>query len=159
ERGWRWARRNPLGAALAALLAASAVGSALAAFLIAGARAQAERALGAEEEARRRAEASEQEARRRLARLAATAGLRAAADGELGAALAWLVEALRLDAGDPDRERPHRLGIGAALALHPKLTRVAFHERPVGFAAFSPDGRLLVTATRHPWSNPEVCEA
>ena len=53
----------------------------------------------------------------------------------------------RLDLGDPEREDLLRIRLNAILQHGPKLNQVLFHDGPVHHAAFSPDGRRVVTAS------------
>ena len=105
EKLWLWSRRNPVVAGLAAammsILVVVAVGSTLAAF-------QFEHLA---EEQRRAAE----ETRRLLIRQYVAAGTRLMDEGDLLRSLPWLTEALRLDQGNPAREREHRIRLGAVL--------------------------------------------
>jgi hypothetical protein len=74
-------------------------------------------------------------------------GVRLAQAGNPLQALPWLVEALRLDAGEAAREHPHRTRIASLFAQSPTLEAMIFHERIIQHAAFSPDGRLVATAS------------
>ena len=60
--------------------------------------------------------------------------------------MSWFVRAWEADAVDPRRERLHRLRLGAAARAAPQLAAFLTHERAVNTAAFSPDGRALLTA-------------
>lgn len=137
ERIGYWSRRNPLSAGLASglilLLAATAIISATLAVKMRAAR----------DEAR----ANAMENLRRLVELHAANGVRLAQAGDPLHALPWLVEALRLDAGDSARERPHRTRIASVLAQSPALDAMLFHDRIIQHAAFSPNGRLAATAS------------
>jgi WD40 repeat protein/serine/threonine protein kinase len=157
ERFWRWCRRNPAVASLLAAVAVLLVGAAgvamVAAVRIAGARDEATRnaqeALQAREDEgaqRLLAQAREQESRQRLVRLHVANGTRLLDDGDLLASLPWLTEALALDQGDPSREERHRTRIAAVLAQAPRLMHLWHHDQEVVHAAFSPDGRRIVTA-------------
>src|SRR5262249_59071084 len=75
------------------------------------------------------------------------AGMRLVDDGDLFAALPWLVDALRLERGGRERSKIHRLRIAAVLRQCPKLTQVWFHDGPVNSAVFSPDGRFVLTVS------------
>lgn len=137
ERLRYWVRRNPLSAGLASgmvvLLAATAIISTTLAVKMRAARDAA------------RANAAEN--LRRLVELHAATGVRLAQAGDPLQALPWLVEALRLEAGDPARERPHRTRIASVLQQSPALDAMIFHDRIIQHAAFSPDGRLAATAS------------
>src|SRR5262245_20666696 len=159
ERFLRWCRHNPAVAGLLAAVAVLLVGVAgvatVAAFRIAGARDQATRnaqeALEAKENEgaqRELAEARAQESRQRLIRLHVANGERLLDEGDLFGALPWLTEALALDRGDRSREERHRARIAAVLAQAPRLVHLWHHDHEVEHAAFSPDGRRVVTASR-----------
>jgi WD40 repeat protein len=158
-RALKWARRRPAAAALLAVSAAAA-----AALLLGGlwftARLQGAldvaegargRAVAGEAEAdRQKAEARRQaaETRRRLARLYVVRGVRGMDDGDLLGSLPWFAEALRLDADDPAAKHVDRARLASVLRACPRLEQVWFHDRPVCWAAFSPDGKRAVTAAR-----------
>src|SRR5262249_27017985 len=97
---------------------------------------------------RQLAEAKAQESRQRLVQLHVANGTRLLDDGDLLGALPWLTEALALDQGDRSREERHRTRIAAVLAQTPRLVRLWDHDHEVEYAAFSPDGRRIVTASR-----------
>ncbi len=159
ERALRWCRHNPAVAGLLAAVAVLLVGvagvSTVAAFRIAGARDEATRnareALEAKENEgaqRKLAEDNAQESRQRLVRLHVANGTRLLDDGDLLGALPWLTEALALDQGDRSSEERHRTRIAAALAQAPRLVHLWRHDHEVEHAAFSPDGRQVVTASK-----------
>jgi WD40 repeat protein/serine/threonine protein kinase/tetratricopeptide (TPR) repeat protein len=143
ERAAKWTRRRP---AAAAMLAASVIGVvAMVAFGAAwNARLQAE--------AKREAERSEElqntlfTSERRLVRLIIANGTRRMDDGDLIDSLPWFAEAMRLERDDEHRVAMHRLRFAAVLDQCPSLAQVWFHASSVNFVAFSPDGRLLVSA-------------
>jgi WD40 repeat protein len=135
ERAVKWARRRPTAAALLAFSAA-AVLAAVVGGLVYGAKLH--RALQA-------AEDSAAESRRRLVRLNVAEGAHALEEDDWLGALPWFVHALRLDQGHPDWERRHRVRVGVLLRQAPRLSQVWFHGGPVRHAAFSPDGRLVLT--------------
>jgi WD40 repeat protein len=172
ERLWRWCRRNPavatLTAVVATLLAAAALSATgLAIYLgqvaqqeraardnerdakIAAQQAQQEATTQAREaeQARRQAEASDGQSRKRLVQLMTAEGMRLVDDGDLFGSLPWLAEALRLDAGDPQREDIHRRRLAAVLRQCPRLEQVFFHDNEIFDAAFSPDGLRVVTTS------------
>jgi eukaryotic-like serine/threonine-protein kinase len=77
-------------------------------------------------------------------------GTRLANTGDLFGALLWYAEALRLDAGDPRREEPHRIRIASVLRQCPKLLNVFTHGKMMYRAKFSPDGsKVLTTSDDH----------
>ncbi len=148
ERTVKWARRRPAAAALVAV-------SALAAMLLVGGsiayNVKLARAI-AETSVERRA------AVQRLVRLNVQTGMDLIDDSHVPEALPLLVEALRLTSElneqtegplDPvasDDEIRHRIRLTLALRECPKLVRLWVHEGPIFDAAFSPDGRRVITA-------------
>jgi WD40 repeat protein len=159
ERLWRWCRHNPAVAGLLATVAVLLVGVAAvattAAVHIAGARDEATRsareALEAKEQEgaqRQLAVARARESQQRLTQMYVANGTRLLDDGDLLGALPWLTQALALDQGDAAREERHRTRIGAALAQTPRLVQMWQHGHEAEYAAFSPDGRRVVTASR-----------
>jgi WD40 repeat protein len=139
ERAVKWSRRNPTGAAfIAAVTAALAV----VAFLW----GRAEKLRGFAETATHQARDNQRLAENRLVSMRVASGVRALDDGQIYAALAWFVRAWEADAGDPARERLHRLRLGAAWRAAPRLTAYVTHDRAINTATFSPDGRFLLTA-------------
>src|SRR5205823_1588429 len=68
--------------------------------------------------------------------------------GDLSAALPWIVACLRLAEGQTQREEMHRFRLAAVLRHYPRQLQVWFHDGPVTHAEFSPDGRRVVTASR-----------
>ncbi len=137
ERLLKWARRRPTAAALAGVstLAVAAVLGVTMAFNV---RLTEER----NNERVQRGRAEDRLVRRYLAE-----GSRLLERGDVLAALPVYAEVLALDSGDPAREQLHRLRLGAALARCPKLAQLWFHDGPVHHAAFSPDGRFVVSAS------------
>jgi WD40 repeat protein/serine/threonine protein kinase len=159
ERFLRWCRHNPAVASLVAavgiLLVAVASVATVAAFRIAGARDEAKRnaqeaVKARENEAgqRKLADARAQESRQRLTQWYVANGTRLLDDGDLFGALPWLTEALAVDQGDSVGEERHRARIAAVLAQTPRLVHLWHHDNEVEYAAFSPDGRQIVTTSR-----------
>jgi WD40 repeat protein/tetratricopeptide (TPR) repeat protein len=72
--------------------------------------------------------------------------MRPADEGDYLGALPWFAEALRLDEGNPSRERLDRIRLGDTLRRSPRLVQAWFHPAEVWSAAFSRDGRLLAIA-------------
>ncbi len=158
ERCRRWCRHNPAVASLLATVALLLVGGAavsiIAAVRIAGARDEAtenaRQAVAAKEnEAAQRqlAEGNAHESRSRLVRLHATNGERLLDEGDLLGALPWLTEALRLERGDPGRQEKHRIRLAGVLAQAPRLLQLWNHDHEAIYAAFSSDGRRVVTTS------------
>ena len=154
----KWAKRRP---AIAALLVVCAVG-ALAAFAAVTwegrqarlAQGRAEAAQAAEKLERLAAdEARQRETKERLlyqgvtARLLRDRALRHCNEGDVGRGLLWLAESLRLvPENDPELGRAiHTNLTGWQTQLHP-LRALLEHQGRVMAAAWSPDGRLVLTA-------------
>ena len=132
-----WVRRNPgtavlSGALLLVILLTAVISSGLAVQM---------------REARDEARLSADENRRRLVSLLVDTGLNAATSGDPALSLPWLVAALQADAGDPARERPHRMRLASVLNEFPELRALWFHERLIQHAAFSRDGAKAATAS------------
>jgi WD40 repeat protein len=170
ERFWRWCRRNPVVAALAALTALALVaGAAVSALFAVRAAASAEQERAARTEADNQAKAahanevravageklalqregearaSAAEARQQASRLCVVNGLREARDGSPFTALLWFAEPLAHGPADPDTEALARLRLTAfwRFGARPTLTN-AISGHGASFVAFSPDGRRFV---------------
>src|SRR5439155_20049903 len=74
-------------------------------------------------------------------------GTRLVNEGDLFGSLLWYAEALRLDAGNPRSEEPHRIRIASVLRQCPKLLNVFSHGDQLYNSEFSTDGGRLVTAS------------
>lgn len=82
-----------------------------------------------------------------LVRLQVHNGTQLLNSGDLFGSLLSFAEALRLDAGNREREENHRIRIASVLRECPKLAGVFTHkEAAINAAALSPDGRRVVTA-------------
>jgi WD40 repeat protein/serine/threonine protein kinase len=73
-------------------------------------------------------------------------GTRSIDDGDLFGALLWYTKALELDAGDPLREKPHRIRIASMLRQCPRLTAFS-HGTTLHHGEFSKKGDQLLTAS------------
>src|ERR1043165_8241504 len=89
------------------------------------------------------------ESRQRQVGASLAYGNRAMGSGDVLAALPYFADALRLDDGDRDRERMHRLRLGSVLAQCPKLTHLWFADKQVNHGAFSPDGKSVLIAEHY----------
>jgi WD40 repeat protein len=161
ERAWRWARRQPVNAALVGLVLFTVVlGYVLVTSQMLRANREwrrAEETSQAEAEAKRQAEENgrqEHQARREAERLSAGAtldvGVNLCEKGELGRGLLWLAHSLDLaeKADSPDLARAARYNLAA---WHQQLIRPRARLRHTAWAwavAFSPDGRTAATASK-----------
>jgi WD40 repeat protein len=87
-----------------------------------------------------------EESRQRLVKLHVAHGMRLVEEGNSPESLHWFAEALRLDAGRPEREAIHRMRFASAFRECPRLTQIFFHDKPVNVARWSPDERRVLTA-------------
>ena len=140
--GWagrtgRWCRRKPvvagLAAAIALLLGTVLVGSPIALFRIHRSQQETVRAGAVTQ--------------RNLVGQYVANGTRLMNDGDLFGALLWYTEALKLDAGDPAREEPHRIRIASVLGQVPKLINVFTHGNLLYHANLSPDDQRIATCS------------
>ena len=67
--------------------------------------------------------------------------------GDPISSLPWYADALRLELGEPRRERANRIRLAMALQRCPKLTQVLFPGGEVGHAEFSADGDRIFIAS------------
>jgi WD40 repeat protein len=140
-RAARWCRRRPLVAALIALSAAMSlalVGTAVVYdFLLADALA--------------RAEAKDEEERRQLVQLNVHVGITLLERGDYLTALLRFAEALRLDAGVPEREHNHRTRIATTLRQSPRLVGLWSAADAVLCAHAGASGGWMATAGADHW--------
>ena len=164
ERAWRWCRRNPLVAGLAALVVlVFALG-------FAGTLGQMHQAQASAAEAAERhkaetlqgvAELREQEAntQRTLTERAAALsrldqGLSQCAGGDVSLGLLLLADSLERAhrAGAVEMENALRCNLAAWSRQLPRITESGRHGTPVTAVAFPPDGQAVVAAT---WGNKD----
>ncbi|MBX3745556.1 MAG: protein kinase [Verrucomicrobiae bacterium] len=136
ERLFKWTRRNPRTAGLL-LLSCTAAAALIATLVVSHLQVRAANA---------RTTAEAELNRRSLVRLHVQSGNQRVGDGDPLAALAWFVEALALEGGQPAREDIHRRRIGAILRHAPQLERLWFHDAFVQEALLSHD-HSVVAAT------------
>jgi WD40 repeat protein/tRNA A-37 threonylcarbamoyl transferase component Bud32 len=152
ERFWRWCRRNPSVASLAAAVAVLLVTISIVSTYFAAheyeLRGIADGARGREATERGRAEANAEESRGRLVQFAVAQGVRLMDQNDLAGSLVWFTHALGLDDRDAGRAEMHRLRIGAVLRQCPQPTHVWSHGGPVTYGEFSPDGTRVVAACK-----------
>jgi WD40 repeat protein len=137
ERAWKWARRHPAVAALAAVVV-----TAVAALFVVGAIYH-----GRVVEALHKAEQYAEEGRQRLVRLQVAQGVHRLDNGDSYGALVWFTEALRLDEGMPECGDIHRMRIAAVLRQCPRLRDLWIHDGPVTHAVFGKRGINVATAS------------
>ncbi len=158
ERLWRWSRRNPWVAGAAGAVAAALVVTTVIAVLYADrqhhfateqARANREiTRLNADlGQQRRGLTASLAESNRLLAIRNFDRGQAAFEKDQIGAGLLWMVESWRsaVEARDPAWQHSARANLAAWRPHHARLKAVLSHESPVDAAAFSPDGKTVLT--------------
>jgi WD40 repeat protein len=129
EKAWRWCRRKPVIAALAASL--------VVVFLLglAGVLTQL-----------RRVQIKSEENRSELAQLRVLNGVQLMQAGDYFKSLLWFADALEIDQKIPARQEIHQMRIAAVLAQCPRLVQVISHDgRPIVAAAFSPTDDRLAT--------------
>lgn len=85
------------------------------------------------------------ETRTQLGRLYVEKGMDLMDARDYGSALPWLAEAMDMDSGNPERVAMHRYRLAEALENSPTLLHIWFHELGINEAAFSPDGRRVMT--------------
>ena len=90
-----------------------------------------------------RAEAARRETRQQLVKALVSRGNELVDRADPVRALPWLVKALELEEGD---QTPHRIRIQSVLDHTPKLI-VWAHQGAVNHASFSPDDKLVVSAS------------
>jgi eukaryotic-like serine/threonine-protein kinase len=94
-----------------------------------------------------RAERAGRQARSVLGDAYVTQGMELVNQGDHFAALPWLVQALKLEQGGADRQEVHRIRLGTILRHAPRLVRLWSHEKEIYSVRFSPDGRIVATAS------------
>jgi WD40 repeat protein/tRNA A-37 threonylcarbamoyl transferase component Bud32 len=153
ERPWKWAKRQPLVAALSAAVVLVAV---LGFGLVAWQWQRAEEKADAEARAKQVAEekeSQEKEARRQVERLSAGStleqGVSLCEKGEVSRGLLWLVRALELADrnGDADLERAARRNLNGWQTFLVRQQAAFPHENWVWAVAFSPDGQKALTGS------------
>jgi WD40 repeat protein len=88
-----------------------------------------------------------EEFRQRLVHSYLAHGQQLVEQGDLPGALPWFSQAMIEDQPDPSHQQPHRRRLEELLQACPRLTVLLAHKSPVNSAAFSPDGRQLLTGS------------
>jgi serine/threonine protein kinase/WD40 repeat protein len=113
-------------------------------------RNRAEREWGRAEEAARQAKVNAAETRRALDRMTVAKGIQLAEEGNLFAALPWFVRPLERGGLTAAEEKVHRTRIACYLRHTPgwpTLRHMFFENGPVTHAAFSADGKRVLTVS------------
>ncbi len=146
ERSWRWSKRNPLLAAATGAVAAALLAVAVISVIYASeqAKANGENRRLADKLTKSLAESNGLLAIRNFDR-----GQAAFEKDQIGAGLLWMIESWRsaVAAGDPAWQHAARANLAAWQPHHARLKAVFSHESPVATAAFSPDGKFVVTGS------------
>ena len=158
EQARRWCRRNPSVAASIATVAAALVAVAVLALLYAGRQRHfaTEQEIANREITRLNADLGKEgvrlttslaESNRLLAIRNFDRGQAAFDKGEISLGMLWIVESWRsaVTAGDPVWQHAARASLSAWWPHHARLKGVLSHESPVYAAAFSPDGKTVLT--------------
>ncbi|SIN72783.1 WD40 repeat [Singulisphaera sp. GP187] len=151
EHVWRWCKRNPAGAGAVVVVAAAIAATVAMSMIYAYEQGKSAReirglvtALGTERKSLR---ASLAESRRVLAIRNFDRSQTAFEKQQVGPGLLWLLASWRLaiDAGDAAWQRVALTNLAAWSVHHPRLEGVLSHAGPVCAAAFSPDGKTILT--------------
>jgi eukaryotic-like serine/threonine-protein kinase len=160
ERTWRFCTRNPRLAAALASAALALVAVVIISLLYAVEQGRAKRRIGelattlftSLTRSNRLAgelETSLKESQRRVAALYLERGQSACEKGDISPGMVWIVESWRaaVGAGDAAWQHAARANLAAWQSQYPALMRIFPHAGAVRCAAFSLDGRTLVTAS------------
>jgi WD40 repeat protein/tetratricopeptide (TPR) repeat protein len=168
ERTIKWVKRRPAVAALHGVSALAAVALLVVGLLfnaqllaakrtVADKEAELDQTNEAAHQARAAAERDREIARqanalasKRLGQANVASGVRYLDAGDLNNALTLFTEALKEDPNDALRQKWHRMRINATLRRYPRLVRLWEFEGAPKIAAFTRDGRLVVTAGDRP---------
>jgi WD40 repeat protein/tetratricopeptide (TPR) repeat protein len=110
------------------------------------ARALAEELARTAEEVRKEALIRRAETARQLIKMYVADGTRRMESGDLSAAAAWFVEALRLAEKEKLPQETHRLRLAAVLAHCPRPIRLWPHDQTLNVVQLSGDGKRVMTA-------------
>ena len=143
----KYARRNRAVLATAAVVGAALVTVAVISVLYAAGQARENREVTG---LAGRLRTSLAESNRLLAIRNFDRGQAAFEKGEIALGLLWMIESWRsaVDAGDPAWQHAARANLAAWRARYPRLKMVLSHAMPVHHAAFSPDGRTVISGSK-----------
>jgi eukaryotic-like serine/threonine-protein kinase len=153
EQVWRWSKRNPLVAGAAGAVAVALLAVAVISVIYATEQADAATRIGnLADELRTKSErltTSLAESKRLLASRNFDRGQAAFEKGEIGPGMLWMIESWRsaVAAGDPVWQHAVRANLAAWQPHYGRLKTVLSHTRPVIAAAFSPDGRTVISGS------------
>jgi len=144
ERLWRWSKRNPSLAGATVAVAAALVAVVVISLIYASEQSRANqenRSLAG------KLTKSLTESNRLLAIRNFDRGQAAFEKHQIGPGLLWMIESWRsaIEADDPDWQHAARANLAAWRPHHARLKAVFSHDSPVDAAAFSPDGKIVVT--------------
>ena len=146
QSGKSLARLHRMEARLRFVQRAGTVITAVAALIAAGWLWQARQTLIVRDLAAEKTRLGEENLRR-LAHMNVASGIRLLDEGDPAGALLWFAEALPLVTNKPAAESIHRIRIQQTLNEIPQVLQVFPHENLVWCAAFSEDGKRIVTGT------------
>jgi WD40 repeat protein/tetratricopeptide (TPR) repeat protein len=146
ERAWRWCKRNPLLAGAAGAVAAALVAVAVISLIYAKKISGLATDLAEDRQSLRK---SLSQSNRLLAIRNFERGQAACEKGEIGPGMLWMIESWRsaVAAGDPVWQHAARANLAAWRPHYPRLRMVLSHPMPVLHAAFSPDGRTVISGS------------
>ncbi len=143
ERAVKWVRRRPT---LASVIGLGVVASVLFVFQVISSNVALQERADAVTRANNETKNALQESTRRLISLNVANGSNAMDDGDDGYALHSFAEALRLENGNSELERMHRLRIGMVAQECPPLRQLLLQQGSVEAAFFTSDGKNIITA-------------
>lgn len=138
ERAGKWVRRHPRRAAMFGALALALLGLVVIPTVF-NFRLR---------EANRRAAMRAEENREQLVRFNVTRGINLMNQGDLAGSLPWLVKALQLDEGHPEKEQIHRVRLRAVLSQIPRLVRIFQAGTNLFTGQFNADGTRVLLHSR-----------
>jgi WD40 repeat protein/serine/threonine protein kinase len=152
EKFWRWCRRNPVVASLAACLVLSLAGGVVATSLK-WHEAESQRQVAVQEkqdadDARNEAFKARQASQRQAAELLFDRGVTLAEQGEATQGLHWMLESLKVAPADAsDLQQLVRTNLAAwSEQVHGLRNLLAIPDEHVRWLAFSPDGKTFASA-------------